>query len=274
MGNLYSFVLTALLAKELGATIMLRIDDIDQERYRPEYLLSVFEILHYFNLPWQEGPADAIDFEKNWSQHQRLPYYLKALDELKKQQLVYACLCTRADQQSAGLVSGCVKQCKPAKISLEQPGVNWRFCTPDSAQELWVYPDQKQVFPFPDTLKDFIVRKKDGNPAYQLCSVVDDQLFGVGLVVRGFDLLPSSIAQVALSKHISPKYAEGVRYFHHRLLLQPESGRKLSKSTGSDSLYQMVQAGKTAGQILNKLADQCGFRVNARNWTDLVCLLR
>ncbi len=266
LGNLYSFILTATLARDSGASILLRIDDMDRERFRPEYLQNIFETLHYFELPYQEGPKYEADFFQHWSQQHRMDRYTKALDELRQKELLYACACTRTDLQKAGLLSGCARDCS-TKLRLDEPGLNWRYRTPNQSQFLQLFNEETLAYDFPVSLKDFIVRKRDGTPAYQLCSVVDDALFGINLVVRGVDLLESSIAQIALSHSLeNNSYATAV-HIHHALLTD-EAGHKLSKSEGAESLHTLLKNGCTPSQLLSLLAQRCGINHPVSHWTD------
>lgn len=266
LGNLYSFILTATITRNTGASVLLRIDDMDRERYRPEYLQSIFETLRFFELPYQEGPKTEADFLQCWSQQHRLDSYTKALDELRQKGLLYACACTRTDLQKAGFQSGCIGNCS-SSYSLDDPGLNWRYRTPDQSQFLQLFTGERSVYTFPVSMKDFIVRKRDGTPAYQLCSVVDDAQFGVNLVVRGVDLLESSIAQVALSHSLdNNNYATAV-HVHHPLLTD-QAGNKLSKSEGAESLHTLIKNGFSPSQIFTLLAQRCGINHPVSHWTD------
>ncbi len=266
MGNLYSFILTATIARNIGASILLRIDDMDHERFRIEYLQNIFETLGFFELPYQEGPKDEVDFLKYWSQQHRLDSYTKALDELRQKGLLYACACTRTDLQKAGLQSGCTGNCS-SSYSLDDPGLNWRYRTPDQSQFLHLFTGEIIAYDFPVSMKDFIVRKRDGTPAYQLCSVVDDARFGVNLVVRGVDLLESSIAQVALSLSLENNTYASAVHVHHPLLTD-QAGHKLSKSEGAESLHTRIKNGCTPSQLLSQLAQHCGINHPVSHWTD------
>ncbi len=266
LGNLYSFILTATIARNTGASILLRIDDMDRDRFRPEYLQNIFETLRFFELPYQEGPKTEADFLQCWSQQHRMDSYTKALDELRQKGLVYPCTCTRTDLQKAGLQSGCTGNCS-SSYSLDDPGLNWRYRTPEQSQFLQMFNGERRAYSFPVSMQDFIVRKRDGTPAYQLCSVVDDTRFGVNLVVRGVDLLESSIAQVALSHSLDNNtYATAV-HFHHPLLTD-KAGYKLSKSEGAESLHTLIKNSSTPSQILTLLAQRCGINHPVSHWTE------
>src|SRR5262245_28324997 len=83
IGTILSFSLTAGLARREGASILLRIDDLDRERVQAEYVEDIFETLRFLGIPWDEGPTDAEDFARNWSQMRRLLLYRKALGLLR-----------------------------------------------------------------------------------------------------------------------------------------------------------------------------------------------
>src|SRR5688572_26651686 len=97
LGNVFSFALTAAIARKTGAKIFLRIDDLDQERCEKRYVQDIFDTLDFMEIPWDEGPRNAREFEADYSQLQRLPLYEKVLHELVDFGLVYACRCTRTE---------------------------------------------------------------------------------------------------------------------------------------------------------------------------------
>jgi glutamyl/glutaminyl-tRNA synthetase len=96
-GNAFAFILTAALAQVYGASILLRVDDLDNDRKRPEYVDDLFQTLHWLGVDWKEGPTDANDLEQRWSQMHRIPLYEAALERLREKGLVYACGCSRKE---------------------------------------------------------------------------------------------------------------------------------------------------------------------------------
>jgi glutamyl/glutaminyl-tRNA synthetase len=97
IGNGASFVATWVLARVNAGKILLRIDDLDAERMRPEYVEDIFKTLDWLGLDWDEGPFSVADFSQNWSQHLRLDLYEKALSDLQKTGDLYICNCSRKD---------------------------------------------------------------------------------------------------------------------------------------------------------------------------------
>lgn len=257
LGNIYSFLLTASLARQSDARILLRIDDLDGERVRPEYIQDIFDALNFMQIRWDEGPATPDEFERRYSQQHRMPLYQEALDRLVADNAVYACTCSRSELLRKNTGGGYPGTCRNKGIPLDERGVCWRLKT-DPDKKLIVKnlerPFTEEVLPA--KMADFIVRKKDGYPAYQLSSVVDDTHFGVDLIVRGEDLLDSTLAQVYLSGILENGFASAT--FHHHALLM-ENGGKLSKSAGAMSLKFFRENGYLPNDVsamIGKLENQ------------------
>jgi glutamyl-tRNA synthetase len=250
LGNLVSFVLTAGLARKHGARILLRIDDLDRDRVRPAFVQDIFETLHFFNIPWDEGPRDSREFAESWSQVHRMGLYRQALDFLASQGELFACECSRS-MLGHDLEGGYPGTCMSKKIPLSEPGVSWRLQTKPGT-ELSMHDLHKGVgtFPLPPSMQHFIVRKKDGFPSYQLASVIDDIHFGVDLVVRGADLFESTLAQLYLSTKLPANPFTQASFLHHPLVHDLQ-GRKLSKSAGDTSIQYLRGQGKNAREILD-----------------------
>lgn len=227
LGNLYNFVLTEAFRKALGGKLLLRIDDLDRSRFRPEFLSDVFRQLEVLGIQPDEGPSGPEVFEAEWSQKHRLPLYLEALEALKPQ--LYACTCSRKDWKSQG--SAYPGSCQNLGLALDGPNRHWRMAVPKSAGLRRLDLCGRQV-DYPATLPegDPILRNREGKPAYQLASVVDDLHFEVEAVVRGEDLRPSSGFQYWLAERMEAKAYAGLRCWHHPLRLNA-GGEKLSKSS-------------------------------------------
>ncbi len=219
-GNALNFTLNWLAARlQPGAKLLLRIDDLDADRKRPEYVADIFESLAWLGLDWDEGPKDLADFDANWSQTQRLPLYFKALAAVRESGLVYACAKSRRDLVPFG--GHYPPEFRAQHLSLDAPDVAWRALTPPEF-----------------SLPDFIIRRKDGVPAYQLASVVDDLHFGVSHIIRGADLGPSTLAQQWLAEQLGWREFQKIYFWHHPLL-RDEKGEKLSKSAGATALRDL-----------------------------------
>jgi glutamyl-tRNA synthetase len=94
-GNAVNFLITHELARAARGTLLLRIDDLDAERARPEYLDDIFRSLEWLGIDWDEGPTGPEDFLRNWSQRSRIERYSELLLGLRKGGHLYACECSR-----------------------------------------------------------------------------------------------------------------------------------------------------------------------------------
>lgn len=228
-GNALNFLLTEAMARQAGASVLLRIDDMDRERYRPEYGMDIFETLQFLELHWQEGPRNFSEFEHTWSQQHRLPLYDEVLKKLQEKDCVFACTCSRKQQAAC--------RCYEKNLPLNITGASWRLLTDKSSVDVKGLDGNIITAPLPAAMKHFSVRRKDGLPAYQLCSVVDDLHFGIDFIVRGEDLWPSTLAQHYLARQLGEDSFSAIR-FHHHPLLKDNQGEKLSKSAGAFSVKQ------------------------------------
>ncbi|MEO6759502.1 MAG: glutamate--tRNA ligase family protein, partial [Saprospiraceae bacterium] len=251
VGNAFNFLLIWLAARaQPGAKLLLRIDDLDADRKRPGYVADIFDSLRWLGLDWDEGPTTPDDFEANWSQNLRIPLYQQALDHLRQTGLLYACAKSRQDLTPFdGEYPSAFRH---QQLDMDAPGVAWRIATPPG-------------FPLPD----FIVRRKDGVPAYQLASIVDDLHFGITHVVRGADLKESTTAQLWLAARMDRPDFSKIRFFHHPLL-RDDQGDKLSKSAGADYLISLRQNGSSPGIVFRQVGKWLGLSGTAHTAAELL----
>lgn len=236
-GNAVNAVLTSWLARQVGADLALRIDDVDSARCRPEFVEDIFAVLEWLGVPWDLGPRTAADFTDHHSQRARTERYREELDAAMVAGLpVYACRCSRSEAARTGR-RGCVADCADARHSLVTGETALRARLPDVAD-------------------DPVVWRRDGLPAYHLVSVIEDRELGTTHIVRGLDLLDSTRLQAVLGPYFGMDFAS-VDVRHHALVAGPD-GSKLSKShllTGplerSDAARQRVfgLAGSIAASV-------------------------
>jgi glutamyl/glutaminyl-tRNA synthetase len=257
LGNVLSFTLTAELARRAGASILLRIDDLDRERVNPDYVQDIFGTLNFLQIPWDEGPRNYGDHEREFSQLHRLELYRGALEQLRKEGKLFACVCSRAKVMRDSGDGGYPGTCREMGLAFDSKDCNWRLRT--GGAEL------------PAELRDFIVRKKDGFPAYQLTSVMDDLHFGIDLVVRGEDLRSSTLAQQWLALQLGQELGSGFEriHFHHHGLLMESGDRKLSKSAGATSVRYLRQQGKKPAEVYAMIAGMLEMDGRPGSWEDL-----
>ncbi|HEY4288671.1 MAG TPA: glutamate--tRNA ligase family protein [Puia sp.] len=275
LGNVMAFVRTVGLGERSGTKVLLRIDDMDRERVEKEYVQDIFDTLEFLELPWDEGPKNVAEFEKEWSQVHRIGLYRKVLDVLREKGDLFACNCSRAQVLRDSIDGVYPGTCREKGISLDTDNVSWRLRTDEKEIGLkvlggGVIGDGKVMKArLPGSIKDFVVRKRDGIPAYQLTSVVDDLYFGVDLVVRGEDLWASTVAQHFLAEKLGKgEEFRSIGFYQHPLLMDGE--RKLSKSAGDTSVQYLRKQGLKKKDVYTMIAKMMGRKDEPGNWEELV----
>jgi glutamyl/glutaminyl-tRNA synthetase len=252
LGHARTFYQASTRARQAGGKLFLRIDDLDQDRCRPEFTAAALEDLAWLGLTWAE-PIQR--------QSQRLAHYRHALETLHREGLIFPCTRSRRDvQEAAGAphtdddepIYPC--EFRPPSDSALPPlesviSVNWRFRVPDD-----------EAISFRDGLQgeqravagrdfgDFLVWRKDDTPSYQLATVVDDIAMGITEVVRGADLIRSTFRQLLLFRALG----EQPPHFYHCPLLCDQNGQRLAKRHDALSLRALRAAGVTPADVLSK----------------------
>ena len=268
LGNAYSFLLTKALAKKHDAKILLRIDDLDRDRYRPEYVQDIFDTLDFLEIQIDQGPKNLLEMESTWSQVHRLPLYSEALDQLQQSRLLFSCTCTRSQILQIDPRGMYLGQCLDRRIPLTREQVAWRINTLDADfLQFQEYPKQAKSSILPEEATCYVVRKKDGLPAYQLCSLIDDLHYEVDLIVRGQDLYPSTLAQLDLARLLGKDTFSQTTFYHHPLLKSLDQ-KKLSKSAGSSSIKTLREDGKNLADLFLLLGKSLGLTEELRSFDD------
>lgn len=232
-GNAFNFLLTHRLVKQHNGVLVLRIDDLDRNRIKPEYVEDVFRVLDWLGINWQEGPCNAEEVAA-YSQHSRIACYNEYIAQLKQGGHLFACECSRKQLEGLDQYPGtCIHKDLPFSDDM-----NWRLL---SVNKPVVFKDEfaqrtHEINLF-DVMRHPVIRRRDGLPAYQVASLADDVQMGINLIVRGEDLLASTATQLYLAEllHLDPfRHAK----FYHHPLLTDQQGDKLSKSAGSFSIKE------------------------------------
>lgn len=248
IGNAFSFLLTQRLAERAGEPLLLRIDDLDSDRKRPEYIQDIFDTLRFLGISWQLGPRDANEFESHWSQRHRVSLYHQALRSGQKAGFVFACSCSRKD--FSGAYPG---TCENRSLPLDAPDVAWRWKVPETTRvSVTINKNKTQDVLLAETMGSFVVRRKDGIPAYQIASLVDDLHFGVTSVVRGMDLIPSTAAQLLMADDLGFGSFRSMDFMHHELV-NDDMGMKLSKSDGATSVRHLIASGISREDLIARI---------------------
>ncbi len=241
-GHAATFHIAQNRARASGGTLVLRVEDLDRQRCRPEYGEALIEDMQWAGLEWQEGP---------YRQSERMPLYLTAWRQLAAQGLIYPCTCTRAEVARAlsaphpgehePVYPGACRPAERTPVFDTSPGaVNWRLRTePGETIEFCDGHGGPQAFREGRDFGDFLVWRKDGFPSYQLAVVVDDAAMRITEVVRGADLLAATAPQLLLYRALGL----AAPAFYHVPLVTDAHGRRLAKRTGAHSLRSLRAAG-------------------------------
>ncbi len=250
LGHATTFRVAWNRARERAGSMVLRAEDLDRARCRPEYTTALIEDLQWIGLHWQEGPDLGGAFGP-YRQSERGSRYLDAWRTLAKAGAIYACHCSRRDVENAvraphgnegeAIYAGCCRPDNTVAVEADTPGgVNWRFrATPGETVAFTDRAAGPQAFVVGRDFGDFIVWRKDDVPAYQLAVMVDDAAMQITEVVRGADLLLSTAQQLLLYRAL----ALTPPAFYHCPLVTDRAGRRLAKRDGAHSLRALRAAG-------------------------------
>jgi len=243
LGHAYSAIVAHDLAQRAGGTFLLRIEDIDGARSKPELAEAFREDLRWLGLEFSEVSA----------QSSRLEAYQNAAEKLKQMGLLYPCNCTRSQIAAAAQKTGpegpiYPGTCKGLDIVGDDP-VAWRL---DVAAALkltgqleWVDAEAGKQRARPEILGDVVLLRKDNPASYHLAATLDDAADGVTLVTRGQDLFSATHIHRLLQALLDLP----VPQWHHHQLVLDETGHKLAKRRGSKSLADLREEGADGAKI-------------------------
>lgn len=238
------------LARAFDGRVLVRIEDHDRTRARPEYEASILEDLAWLAFAG-DGPVTR--------QSERGALYEAAFADLEARGLVYACACSRREIEAlVGVHEGELRYpgtCRAQglhpsptpgrRVRIEKGTVAFRdLCLGDVAQ----HPAQE--------CGDVMIRDRNGNWTYQFAVVVDDKAQGVDLVIRGEDLLSSTGRQIQIGRLLGRETPP--RFLHHPLILRAD-GRKLSKSNRDTGIRDLRAAGWSVERVLGAAAASLGL---------------
>jgi glutamyl-tRNA synthetase len=282
VGHARTFWIAQRRARAHGGTLVLRNEDLDPQRSRPEFTAAMLEDLRWLGLAWDEGPDVGGPFAP-YSQSARTTHYRAALDQLIAGGFVFPCKCSRQDMLRALAAPHEGEEepiypgtCRPPtrfesrvpgsgfgesivdveredgpNSKLETPNpkpqrMNWRFRVPDG--EVIRFEDGAlgpQAFVAGKDFGDFVVWRHDDVPSYQLAVVVDDAAMRITEVVRGEDLLLSTARQVLLHRALG---SEPPAFFHCPLV-RDEKGQRLAKRHDALSLRSLRDSGLSPEEV-------------------------
>ena len=244
---------SALTAFRLGNPMILRIEDIDPGRCRPEFITAILDDLTWLGLTWEQPVRQ---------QSQHLADYQAALDCLRQRNLIYPCFCTRTDIARSGhaphgpdgpVYPGTCRLLSPARRQDRQDRGDIFCLRLDMAQAItqagpltWIDqrtgPQQADPAPFGDV----VLARKDTPTSYHLAVVVDDALQAIDLVTRGQDLFAATHVHRLLQALLDVP----TPIYHHHPLILGADGVRLAKRDRAQTLRSLRQQGFTPSQII------------------------
>ncbi|MGQ0529945.1 MAG: tRNA glutamyl-Q(34) synthetase GluQRS [Panacagrimonas sp.] len=249
-GSLLTAVGSFLSARAAGGLWRLRLDDLDTPRIQLGAEAQICQQLRTYGLRW-DGDI--------WRQSEHLEDYERAVIQLRQSQRIYACCCTRAELlQDARNGDETIYTGRCRHRNLDERGAALRLQVTADAET---------------QVGDFVVRRKDGQYAYQLACAVDEGLMGITDVVRGSDLTPSTQRQMLILQALKLD----APHYRHLPLVVDNNGQKLSKQSraepldGKDVIKDLCCALQLLGQVLPRDADRTSpdtiLAAAAANWS-------
>lgn len=263
LGHAYSALYTAHWAERLGGQFLLRIEDIDVTRSKPEFTQAIFDDLHWLGLVWPEPVM---------VQSRRFDVYAAHAQRLRDMDLLYPCFCSRTeiaataqgtDPDGAPLYAGTCRHLSATEVETRLAAgepANWRLRGAEAIEQTGPLSfttaqptplDRPQIrYARPERWGDAVIQRKGTPTSYHLSVVVDDEVQHITHVTRGRDMEPSTDVHILLQFLLG--FTSPPTYTFHKLILDDE-GRKLAKSKGSPSLASLREEGWTAEAIRKHL---------------------
>lgn len=239
-------------ARARGGRVLLRIEDHDGDRSRPEYEAALLDDLDWLGFAPDVYPTAAFRAGRcDGRQSDRHAIYERAAAELRERGLLYACRCTRRDLQSAGDATGGVEIPYPGTcrdLALPFDGdVGWRARLPADSVTFLDRRHGPQIQTPAQQCGDLLIRDRRGHWTYQFVATVDDHLQGITDVIRGDDLLASTGRQILLGELLGR--ATPAVFAHHALVMKSPA-QKLSKSDGDTGVRDLRRAGWSPDDVI------------------------
>lgn len=249
LGHAYAAIVAHDLARKRGGTFEVRIEDIDGERSRSEFVEEALADLVWLGLAWD----GAVVF-----QSARLATYAHAGERLKAMGLLYPCRCTRGEIAAQATRIGPDGPVYPGTCRhrmVDPEGAAWRLdvmaASAMTGPLAWVDELAGSQVATPEVFGDVVVLRKDLPASYHLAATLDDAADGVTLVTRGLDLFAASHVHRLLQALLGLPVPT---WHHHALLVEPD-GRKLAKRRGSPALGDRRRAGEDGRALADALRD-------------------
>lgn len=251
LGHAWSALLAHDRARAENGRFLLRIEDIDRTRCRPEFVEGIYEDLRWLGLDW-DGEV--------MIQSARMTAYADALTKLEAMGLLYRCTCTRADiAAAASAPQGEMGTLYPGTCRDKAIGADtalpwsWRLDVSTAMVRTgtlcWTDEDAGEIRAAPEVLGDPVLARKDAGTSYHLAVTVDDAAQGVTHVVRGRDLFGATHIHRLLQALLGLPVPV---YRHHRLIVGPD-GERLAKRKAAPALASLRASGADPGELVRNM---------------------
>jgi glutamyl-tRNA synthetase len=255
LGNLRTALLAWLFARAGGGRFLIRVEDLDAGRSRPEHEAGQLADLAALGLESDEPPV---------RQSERAAVYDEAIAQLQREGALYRCWCTRAEIREAasaphgplpeGAYPGTCRDLTTAQVAERERSGRPPALRIDARAARVAFTD-RLLGPREDVVDDFVVRRNDGAAAYNLAVAVDDHDQRIGEVVRGADLIDTTARQLYVGQRLG---LAPIAHAHVPLMLGPD-GARLAKRHGAVTLADRIALGETALQVRSALAESVGL---------------
>jgi glutamyl-Q tRNA(Asp) synthetase len=260
LGHAYAALFAARAARETGGRFLLRIEDIDATRCRPEFEQGIYEDLAWLGLEWPQPVR---------RQSEHMADYAAALERLKTRGLVYPCFCTRAEIRAEIARAGaaphgsegprypgtCRRLDTDARAARLEQGTPYALrldvakALDETGPLFWHDRERGTVAADPMPHGDVVLARKEIPTSYHLSVTLDDHLQGVTLVTRGTDLFEATHIHRLLQALLG---LETPDYHHHRLV-EGQGGERLAKRAGAPTLESLRAAGRSPAELRSDL---------------------
>ena len=274
LGHAYSAHYAYRLARDAGGRFLVRIEDIDASRRRPQFEAAIFEDLDWLGLAWEEPVR---------RQSERMSDYAAALARLDRDELLYPCFCTRRmirEEIAAigeaphvagpgpdgpvypGTCRGLTSEARQARIAEGAPyalRIDMQKALALAGRQTWHDRSAGEQLMRPEPFGDAVLARKDVPASYHLCVTIDDAAQGVTLVTRGSDLFAASHLHRLLQSLLGLPVPQ---WDHHALVADPQ-GRRMAKRSGGQSIADLRGAGLSAADVLEMAEAAAGAEAAA-----------
>ena len=259
VGSARTAIFNWLFARHHGGTFVLRIEDTDQERNRPEYTRSILDGMRWLGLDWDEGPEAGGDHGP-YFQSERLPLYREALARLRREGRAYPCFCSperletvRQEQLAAKANPRYDGTCRSLSAAEAQARIDageryaLRIRIEHDEPVTWEDRGKGTITFAPEMLDDLVIAKSDGFPTYNFAVVVDDVGMAITHVIRGEDHISNTPKQILIYRALGAALPE----FAHIPMILGADRSKMSKRHGATSVVEYEKAGFLAEAFFN-----------------------